>query len=64
MLLEMLLAKEMGKEFYYHGYTHDIPSQFDYKMNVSGLESMDWETCEWSPLERVPAKRWIDLVSD
>jgi len=52
----------MGMEFYYHGYTHDIPSQFDYKKNVSGLESMNWETCEWTPMEREPAKRWIDLV--
>lgn len=61
MLLELLIAKELGMEFYYHGYTHDIPSQFDYKMNVTGLESMNWETGVWSPAARVPAKRWADL---
>ena len=64
MLLELLLAKEMGMEFYYHGYTHDIPSQFDYKMNVKGLESLNWETGVWTPLERVPARRWQDLEMD
>jgi len=64
MLLELLLAKEMGMEFYYHGYTHDIPSQFDYKLNVKGLEALSWETGEWSPLDRVPARRWIDMVKD
>lgn len=64
MLLELLIAKEMGMEYYYHGYTHDIPSQFDYKLNVKGLEAMNWETGEWQPMERVPAKRWLDLLTD
>lgn len=63
MLIELLLAKEMGMEFYYHGYTHDTPSQFDYKLNVTGLESMNWETGEWTPRERVPAVRWADLLN-
>lgn len=61
MLLELLIAKEMGMEFYYHGYTHDIPSQFDYKLNVKGLESLNWETGEWTSLDRVPARRWADV---
>lgn len=64
MLLELMLAKEMGMAFYYHGYTHDIPSQFDYKLNVQGLEAMNWETGAWEPMERVPSKRWVDLVKD
>lgn len=63
MLLELLIAKEMGMEFYYHGYTHDTPSQFDYKLNVKGLESLNWETGEWSPLDRVPAKSWKELLN-
>lgn len=62
MLLELLLAKEMGKTFYYHGYTHDTPSQFDYKMNFDGLEALNWETSEWSPLNRVPVRRWADGI--
>lgn len=60
MLLELLIAREMGKEFYYHGYTHDTPSQFDYKLNFKGLEALNWETGEWSPLERVPVRRWSE----
>jgi len=62
MLLELLIAKEMGKEFYYHGYTHDTPSQFDYKMSVKGLEALNWETGEWLPLDRVPVRRWAEQV--
>ncbi|MFN0035065.1 MAG: GNAT family N-acetyltransferase [Saprospiraceae bacterium] len=62
MLLELLLAKEMGMDFYYHGYTHDTPSQFDYKMSLQGLESMDWATGDWSPVKRVPAKRWVEMA--
>ncbi len=62
MLLELLIAKEMGKDFYYHGYTHDTPSQFDYKMNVKGLEALNWETGEWLPLNRVPVRRWVEIA--
>lgn len=64
MLMELLIAKEMGMDFYYHGYTHDIPSQFDYKLNVTGLEALNWETGEWQPLKRVPARRWIDMTEE
>ncbi len=64
MLLELLIAKEMGMDFYYHGYAHDIPSQFDYKLNVKGLEALNWETGEWLPLNRTPVRRWVDLVKD
>ncbi|MFN0213061.1 MAG: GNAT family N-acetyltransferase [Saprospiraceae bacterium] len=58
LLLEILMAKETGMDFYYHGYTHDIPSQFDYKLSIKGLESRDWDTGEWLPLDRVPVRRW------
>lgn len=60
MLLELFIAKELGLEFYYHGYMHDLPSQFDYKMNVAGLECMDWESGAWSPMSRVPPKQWYN----
>lgn len=62
MLLEILAAKDSGKDFYYHGYTHDIPSQFDYKLNFKGLEAMNWETGEWLPQERMPVKKWRDSI--
>jgi arginyl-tRNA--protein-N-Asp/Glu arginylyltransferase len=62
MLLELLIAKESGMEFYYHGYAYDIPSQFDYKLNVKGLEALNWETGVWSPMDRVPVRRWVDIA--
>jgi len=61
MLLEILLAKERGMAFYYHGYVHNIPSQFDYKLNLSGLEAMSWKTSKWEKMERIPAQNWRDL---
>jgi leucyl-tRNA---protein transferase len=62
MLLELLHAKELGKKYYYHGYTYNVPSQFDYKLNFNAIESMDWETGAWKPEERLPVRRWENLV--
>jgi arginyl-tRNA--protein-N-Asp/Glu arginylyltransferase len=63
MLLELLKAKELGKKYYYHGYVYDVPSQFDYKLNFTGLERMDWSTNLWHPMERLPVRRWSDFIS-
>jgi arginyl-tRNA--protein-N-Asp/Glu arginylyltransferase len=52
----------MGLDYYYHGYTHDIPSQFDYKLSFSGLESMNWETGKWSHRERLPVRNWKEML--
>ncbi|MBL7829223.1 MAG: hypothetical protein JNJ57_21490 [Saprospiraceae bacterium] len=60
MLLELQFAKEAGKAFYYHGYTYNVPSQFDYKLNFNALESMNWETGNWQPQARLPVRRWVD----
>ncbi len=62
MLLELLLAKELGKQYYYHGYAYNVPSQFDYKLNFNALEALNWDTGEWHPQERVAVRRWNDLV--
>jgi len=62
MLLELLLAKELGKKYYYHGYTYNVPSQFDYKLNFNALEAMNWETGEWNAKERLPVRQWDNLV--
>jgi leucyl-tRNA---protein transferase len=62
MLLELLYAKEMGFEYYYHGYVNDVPSQFDYKLNFTALEQMDWGTQCWSPCDRQPLRQWSQLV--
>ncbi len=58
MLLELQLAQQMGKQYYYHGYTYDVPSQFDYKLNFNNLESMDWVTGDWGTCARVPVRKW------
>lgn len=62
MLLEIEKAINLGKKYYYHGYVYDVPSQFDYKMNFYNLEAMDWKTGEWLSRERLPLRRWTDLV--
>lgn len=62
MLLELQLAREMGKQLYYHGYCYDVPSAFDYKLNFNNLESMDWQSGAWSPHPRVPVRNWEGLV--
>lgn len=62
MLLELQYAMSLGKKYYYHGYTYNVPSQFDYKLNFNALESLQWETGEWLPQERLTVRRWTDLV--
>lgn len=64
MLLEIAKAQELGKKYYYHGYVYDVPSQFDYKLNFNNLEAMDWKTGEWLPKERIPVRRWAELVEE
>jgi arginyl-tRNA--protein-N-Asp/Glu arginylyltransferase len=48
MLLEIDYAKRFGKRFYYHGYCHNAPSQFDYKKRFRQLEAYDWDLGVWS----------------
>jgi leucyl-tRNA---protein transferase len=54
MLLEIELAKTLGKDYYYSGYVHDKPSQFDYKLNFNNLEMYNWVTEVWRPCMRMP----------
>ena len=62
MLLELQLARQMGKQYYYHGYCYDVPSQFDYKLNFNNLESLDWQTGAWLPHPRTAVRKWEGLV--
>ena len=64
LLLELLMAQELDMEYYYHGYTHDIPSQFDYKLSLSGLEHMNWENGKWTSRERLPVRNWKALLKN
>lgn len=49
MLLEIAWAQRMGMRYYYHGYCHDKPSQFDYKQRFQQLERYDWASKRWAP---------------
>ncbi|MCS6928614.1 MAG: hypothetical protein NZM43_03865 [Saprospiraceae bacterium] len=63
MLLEMDIARRLGKKFYYHGYCYDVPSQFDYKLNFHNLERMIWKTGAWVPQPRVSTRLRGDSLS-
>lgn len=63
MLLELQMAQQLGKQYYYHGYCYDVPSQFDYKLNFNNLESMDWKTGAWTPQPRLPVRNWSALLN-
>lgn len=62
LLLELIKSQEMGMDYYYPGYTYDVPSQFDYKLNFNALEAFDWKTGDWKPQERLPVRQWAELV--
>ncbi len=64
MLQELLLARDMGLDYYYHGYCYDVPSQFDYKLNFNNLEVMDWKSGLWEPHQRMPVRQWDKLVNE
>ena len=52
MYVEIEKAIEMGKQYYYSGYVHHLPSQFDYKLNFDQMEYFDWVLQEWRPRPR------------
>ncbi len=52
MLLELQITQQLGKTYYYSGYAHSTPSQFDYKFNFNNLERLNWDSMEWLPQER------------
>jgi leucyl-tRNA---protein transferase len=58
MLQEMEYAKKLGLKYYYHGYAFDIPSAFDYKFTLNGLETYDWALKQWLPIKRKDATKW------
>ncbi|MBK8923021.1 MAG: arginine-tRNA-protein transferase [Saprospirales bacterium] len=64
MLLELELAQRLGKQYYYHGYCYDVPSQFDYKLNFNHLEAMDWKSGAWAPRPRMPVRPWQGLAQE
>ncbi len=43
MLKAIEYSNSQGRTFYYHGYSYDTPSFYDYKFGFSGLEAFDWD---------------------
>jgi leucyl-tRNA---protein transferase len=43
MLKVIEYSRTLGKDFYYHGYSYDAPSFYDYKFRFTGLEAFNWE---------------------
>lgn len=64
MLIEIEYAKEQRKNYYYHGYSYDLPSMYDYKKHFPNIEAYDWE-CWQKPknifIDPLP-KRFYHLV--
>ncbi|WP_051203963.1 hypothetical protein [Hugenholtzia roseola] len=52
MLLEIDFAKKQNKEFYYHGYSYDVPSHYDYKKRLPYVEFYSWESQTWAELNK------------
>ncbi len=48
MLLEIEYALALQKPFYYHGYSYNVPSFYDYKKRFYGLEGYNWR--EWKAI--------------
>jgi arginine-tRNA-protein transferase len=51
MLLEIDFAKKENKEFYYHGYSYDVPSHYDYKKRLPYVEFYSWTQEKWFDLK-------------
>lgn len=49
ILLSIAYSQELGKQYYYHGYSYQEPSHYDYKKRFSGLEQFDWQS--WQECE-------------
>lgn len=57
MLLEMDMAKRLGLDYYYPGYVLDLPSSFDYKLELGPCQWLDMECgWQWSQATHHPGK--------
>ena len=64
MLMEIEYAKEHNKKYYYHGYSYDFPSMYDYKKRFPNIQAYDWRV--WQEPQNVfmkpLPKRFYHLV--
>jgi leucyl-tRNA---protein transferase len=47
MLVELQYGKDTGRQWYYPGYVHEIPSLYDYKLKLGRCQVFDWDTSRW-----------------
>jgi len=52
MLRELEYSRERGLRYYYPGYATLEPSPYDYKKQLHGLETLDWDSGDWRRLPR------------
>jgi len=53
LLKELQIAKATRKRWLYQGFGTRLPSRYDYKRRISGIEGYDWKTREWRPLATI-----------
>lgn len=65
LLLEIEEARRRGMEFLYIGYAYTVPSFYDYKKRLTGLEAHDWGN-GWTslPEDFVWSRPWITSQAD
>ncbi|WP_044203951.1 hypothetical protein [Flammeovirga sp. OC4] len=47
MLVEIMYAKQLECDYYYHGYCYDVPSFYDYKKKFAAMETYLWDKDKW-----------------
>ncbi len=57
MLCEIEFTRARGGRYYYPGYATREPSAYDYKKQLRGLETLHWESGEWSDCASPNANR-------
>ncbi|KXX67179.1 hypothetical protein [Flammeovirga sp. SJP92] len=64
MLIEMNWALENNHEYYYPGYTLDLPSCFDYKLRLPNVAFYDWESKwhDWGSVDLESTKRFKTVL--
>lgn len=58
MLLEVGYGQRQGKKYFYPGYTLDMPSAFDYKLRLKGLQFFSRKN-RWAAFERLEEEETI-----
>jgi arginine-tRNA-protein transferase len=47
MLVELQYGIDTGRQWYYPGYVHEVPSVYDYKLKLGKCQIFDWDARRW-----------------